>query len=81
MVLLCHVLFSDNLICMLGDCCLTLDMLGVKVWPTPNVPTIVCGGSVFGPCFVMHYLVSFPSLAIILMRKKELVALITFLSS
>ena len=24
-----------------------------------NVSTIACVGSVFGPCFVMHYLVSF----------------------
>ena len=24
-----------------------------------HVIPIVCGGSVFGPCFVMHYLVSF----------------------
>ena len=33
------------------------------------VAPIICGGSVFGPCFVMQYLVSF-----ILMGNKELVA-------
>ena len=34
-----------------------------------------CGGSVFGPCFIMHYLGSVLfSFAIILMGKRELVA-------
>ena len=41
-----------------------------------NVPSIVCGGSVFGPCFVMHYLESFPVLQYILTRKRGLVALL-----
>ena len=27
----------------------------VKIY---NVPPMVCGGSVFGPCFIMHYLTS-----------------------
>ena len=36
---------------------------------------IACGGSVFGPCSVMQYLVSF-LVAIISLRKRELVALL-----
>ena len=35
----------------------------------------LCVGSLFGPCFVMHYLV-LSSFAIILTRKRELVALL-----
>ena len=27
-----------------------------------NVPPIVCWGSVFGPCFIMQYIVSFLAL-------------------
>ena len=34
----------------------------------------VCVDSVFSHCFVMHYLVSFSSYAIILIRKRQLVA-------
>ena len=41
-----------------------------------NVPPIACGGSVFGPCIVMQYLVSFLVFAIILTRKRKLVALL-----
>ena len=44
-----------------------------------NVAPIICGGSVFCPCFVMDYLV-FSSFAIILMRKRELVALLSLSS-
>ena len=39
------------------------------------VTSIVCGGSVFGPRFVIQYFVS-SSFAIILMGKRELVALL-----
>ena len=42
-----------------------------------NVPPIVCLGSVFSPCFVMHaYLSVLSSFAIILTRKREIVALL-----
>ena len=40
------------------------------------VAHIVYGGSVFGPCFVMQYLSFLSSFVIILMRKRELVALL-----
>ena len=40
----------------------------------------VFGSSVFSPCFVMKYLVSFLSLTIILMMKRELVALLKLYS-
>ena len=38
--------------------------------------TIVCGVFVFGPCFVMQYLSAISSFAIILLRRRELVALL-----
>ena len=38
------------------------------------VAPIVCGGSVFGPCFVIHFLCR-SGFAVILMRKRELFAL------
>ena len=40
------------------------------------VAPIVCGSSVFGPCFVVQYFVSVLSFAIILMGKRELIALL-----
>ena len=39
------------------------------------VAPIVCGGSVFGPCFVIRYIMS-SSVAITLMGETELVALL-----
>ena len=38
-------------------------------------PIFIGYDSVFGPCFVMQYLVSFSSFAISLMRKRDLVVL------
>ena len=38
--------------------------------------SIVCGGFVFGHCFVMQYLCVYSSFAIILLLKRELVALL-----
>ena len=38
------------------------------------------GSLVFGPCFVMQYLVSFFSFASLLSRKRELVALLSLSS-
>ena len=40
-----------------------------------SVTPIVCGGFVFGPCFVVQYFLVFPSFAIISLGKRELVAL------
>ena len=46
------------------------------------VTPIVYGSSLFGPCFKMQYLVSFPSFAIILMGKRaSCLNLIGFLMS
>ena len=38
--------------------------------------SIVCGGFVFCPCFIIQYLVVLSSFSIILMRKRELVVLL-----
>ena len=40
------------------------------------LPLFMGMDSVFGPCFVMHYLVLFLVFAIVLTRKRELVSLL-----
>ena len=55
--------------------CAGLSRLGFVVFNLLyNVPPIVCGGSVFGPCYAIHYLMPILLLAIILTSKIELVA-------
>ena len=64
-------------LCLKGlNCCLFYDGGSVVVDSLFIVAPIICGGSVFGPYFVMQYLSVLSSFAIFLMGKRKLIALL-----